>query len=277
MPMQNRLKATGNAVQLAALCACALSLAGCATGYSFVQPDMAGSGGYYTSSEPYAGQGYYDDYGTGPYYPGTSGWGYYNGSWSYPGPFGWYGGYAGGSWFTFGFSLGGTWGFPGYWGPWYSGGYGWRCNAPGCTQWRQHRHDGHTDSPQPWLQPDHPPVPPQVVHGAGSARPVAVPGTPLFQGSPRGLPARLPDAFVRAPIRRAVETGFHRVPAHPAYLPPWPREPVFANRRPMFTLPAMPRVPHHSAQPVFRSQPPPVMHIATPTPRSSNTSRDKIP
>ena len=57
-----------------------LLLAGCATGYSFVQPDMAGSGSYYTGDGPYTGQGYYDYYATGPYYPGTSGWGYYNGT-----------------------------------------------------------------------------------------------------------------------------------------------------------------------------------------------------
>src|SRR5690348_18474966 len=72
-------KAWGRFARAVVLGAGALALAGCATGYAFVQPDVAGGGGYYTSDGPYSGQGYYDDYGTGPYYPGTSGYGYYNG------------------------------------------------------------------------------------------------------------------------------------------------------------------------------------------------------
>lgn len=63
-------------------------MAGCVTGYAVVRPDAAGSGAYYTSDGPYSGQGYDDYYGTGPYYPGTSGYGYYSGTDPYSDPFG---------------------------------------------------------------------------------------------------------------------------------------------------------------------------------------------
>lgn len=117
--------------RMAAMGAGILLLAGCATGYSFVQPGVAGSGGYYTS-EPYSGQGYYD-YGTGPY-AGTSGYGYYDGSWPYGGAYGYYDpGYFGyGSQWSFNVGISNVWDFPGYWGPWYSTG------SPvwGCPSWR---------------------------------------------------------------------------------------------------------------------------------------------
>lgn len=108
---------------MALLVGCALLLAGCATGYRYVQPN-AGSGGYYTSSSVYSGAGYYDDYDTGPYFAGTSGWGYYNGSLPDAWVFGGYGAYGGwGYWpgINAGFGVSGIWNFPGYWGPWYSG------------------------------------------------------------------------------------------------------------------------------------------------------------
>ncbi|MGH8115215.1 MAG: hypothetical protein ACREPS_09225, partial [Rhodanobacteraceae bacterium] len=116
-----RSKALGRLLRTAALGASVLLLAGCATGYSFVQPEVAGSGGYYTNPEPYTGQGYYDVYGTGPYYPGTSGWGYYNGTWP-DSSIGWFAGMYGDYWSPFLFNVGfsNVWGFPGYWGPWYS-------------------------------------------------------------------------------------------------------------------------------------------------------------
>lgn len=136
-------------VCLALLAVCALMLAGCATGYRYVQPNASGSGGYYTSSGPYSGAGYYDAYGTGPYYAGTSGWGYYNGSSPYVGVYGGYSSYPGwGYWPGFGFGVSGIWNFPGYWGPWY-GGYPryWRhCRQRHCDN----HHGGHhgPDNPQ---------------------------------------------------------------------------------------------------------------------------------
>ncbi|HEX5489095.1 MAG TPA: hypothetical protein VFX04_08120 [Rhodanobacteraceae bacterium] len=125
--------------RMAAVGAGILLLAGCATGYSFVQPEGAGSGGYYTSEAPYSGQGYYDYYGTGPYYPGTSGWGYYNGTWPYGGAYGYYDpGYGYGAYgpqWTFNLGFSNVWNFPGYWGPWYTTG--------GCYSWCGSHHHGH--------------------------------------------------------------------------------------------------------------------------------------
>lgn len=67
-------------VRILALAGVAALLAGCAMPYAFVQPDVVGSGGYYTSDGVYAAPGYYGSYGPGyydatPYYPG--GYGYY--------------------------------------------------------------------------------------------------------------------------------------------------------------------------------------------------------
>ena len=64
-------------LRLAALGAAALLLAGCATGYTFVQPDAAG-GGYYTGTGAYPSSGYYynDDYGADAWFPGYAGFGY---------------------------------------------------------------------------------------------------------------------------------------------------------------------------------------------------------
>lgn len=120
--------------RVAAAGAALFLLAGCATGYSFVQPDVAGSGGYYTGEAPYSGQGYYDEY-------GAEGYGYYGGTlpYAYYGP-GYYG-YAP-SW-SLGFGISSAWNFRGYWGPWYSAGfagcYSWRCGS------HQHRHGHHRD------------------------------------------------------------------------------------------------------------------------------------
>lgn len=126
----------------AAVLAGTLVLAACAMGYSYVQPEAAGSGNYYTSDAPYTGQGYYDYYGTGPYYPGTSGWGYYNGTAPYAGSFGWFDGNFDdfGTPIFFNLGISDVWGFPGYWGPWYSIDFPlWGC-WNGC--WRHHhRHD----------------------------------------------------------------------------------------------------------------------------------------
>jgi hypothetical protein len=120
----HQMLAAAKAARLTALGAGILLLAGCATGYSFVQPDVAGGGGYYTSEGPYSGQGYYDDYGTGPYYSGTGGYGYYNGTWPYDGAYGYYGpGYGYGPQWTFNVGISNVWNFRGYWGPWYTSGF----------------------------------------------------------------------------------------------------------------------------------------------------------
>lgn len=140
-----RNRAGARMARLTALGAGILLLAGCATGYSFVQPGVTGSGGYYTSNGPYSGNGYYDYYGTGPYYSGTSGYGYYNGTWPYGGAYGYYDpgyGYGGyGSGWTFDLGVSNVWNFPGNGGPWYTTAlpYG------GCYSWCGSRHyrNGH--------------------------------------------------------------------------------------------------------------------------------------
>lgn len=231
----------------AALAAAAI-LAGCASNYAYVQPNVTGSGGYYTSSEPYTGQGYYDGYGTGPYYPGTAGWGYYDGTFPGASTWGWGGGYWGfGSPFFLDLGISSVWGFPGYWGPWYS------LNFPiqgGCRYGCRYHHRGDpvvtTPRPRPWLKPDRPPVP-RLGGIKGSAPPIALPARPM-----EGLANRRPlDSASFAP--RNVEgprqaEGFTGRPAYRA--PP----PAMAGR-PMW--PAAPHDPARSAPPVFTPMPPP--------------------
>lgn len=262
-----------------------LLLAGCATGYSFVQPDMAGSGSYYTSDGPYTGQGYYDYYATGPYYPGTSGWGYYNGTWPYSNPYGWYGGY--GSSLTFGFGISNVWGFPGYWGPWYASGYpAWGCYS--CSGWRHrhhNRHDPDPDKPRPWLKPDHAPVPPRIAHDSGSAPSVALPVRRSIQRPVEGFANRrplestafAPHDFVRGPVRRSLETGIGAVPPRRTWVPPRPNESAFAFRREMRIPQTVPREPRPVAQPAFRPRTPPPARVAAPPPRRDLRIETKIP
>ncbi len=242
----------------------ALALAGCATGYAFVQPDVAGGGGYYTSDRPYSGQGSFD-YGTGPYYPGTGGYGYYNGTWPYSNPYGWYGGYGGygyGPSFTFNLGISNVWNFPGYGGPWYS--TGWSCARWGCGHHRRghHHHDGHdpvaSGSPRPVLTPDHPPVPP----GSRGAKPSdAEPARPMERfANRRALPsARFAHDFVQAPVNRIVSRASNRPPA-PAVAPPrTTAETGFADPRPLAT----------PDRPGFRA---PMPMISRPVPRMAPES-----
>ncbi len=250
-----------------------LCLAGCATGYSFVQPDMAGSGSYYTGNGPYTGQGSLD-YATGPYYPGTAGWDYY-------------GGYGYGPFWTFGLGLSNGWGYPGYWGPWYATTGG--CNGwYGCGGWRhRHHHDrnphGNAGSPQPWLKPDHPPVPPRIVRDSGAAPPITLPTRPMVRRPvegfanrrPLGAEALAPGDFVRAPTRRPVEVGLDRMPMRPAYTPRIPEESALAGRRGMPAMTA-PRAPQPVARPVFRTQPPPPAPVVPPPPRNERTPQTKV-
>lgn len=128
------------ALRLLALGVATAVLGGCATGYSFVQPNVAGGGAYYTG-EAYTGTGYYDAWDTGPYYAGTAGFGYYDGAWPYPGVGGWYGtgfGFGYGAPFALGFGFSNVWNFPGYWGPWYATGVPiWGCRWQ-CRRRRAH-------------------------------------------------------------------------------------------------------------------------------------------
>ncbi|HKZ09688.1 MAG TPA: hypothetical protein VJL61_03160 [Rhodanobacteraceae bacterium] len=230
-------RAWGCLARAAALGTGALALAGCATGYAFVQPDVAGGGGYYTSDAPYSGQGYYDYYGTGPYYPGTSGYGYYNGTSPYSNPFGWYGGYGDyGYWpsFTFNLGISNVWNFPGYWGPWYSTGWGcarWDCGHHG----RHHHHDRNpvaSDSPRPWLKPDHPPVPPSS-RVSGLSVPAPARSMERFANR-RPLPSArfAPHDFARGPAGR-IRNPALATPTPAMATPRVPVETESANRRPL--------------------------------------------
>lgn len=222
--------AWGRRARAAILGAVALALAGCATGYAFVQPDVAGGGGYYTSDAPYPGQGY-------PYY-GAGGYGYYDGNGPYADPFGWYGGYGGyGYWPSFTLNLGiyNAWNFPGYRGPWYS--MGWGCARRDCGHHgRHHHHHDHdpvaSGSPRPWLKPDHPPVPPSS-RREDQAVPAPARSMERFANR-RPLPSArfAPHDFARGPTHRIGNpAGDMPVPA--VAMPRVPVETEFANRRPL--------------------------------------------
>ncbi len=247
-------KAWGRVARAVALGAGALVLAGCATGSAFVQPDVAGGGGYYTSDGPYSGQGYYG-------YPGTGGYGYYNGTWPYSYPYGWYGGYGGygyGSSFTFNLGISNVWNFPGYGSQWYySSGWGcarWNCGHHG----RRHHHDGHdpvaSGSPRPVLTPDHPPVPP----GSRGAKPSdREPARAMERfANRRALPsARFAHDFVHAPAdRMGSRRTSDRSPAPAVASPQMTAETGFANPRPRAT----------PAPPDFRA---PIPMVSRPAPR----------
>ena len=211
-------RAAVRSARLAVLGAGVLLLAGCATGYSFVQPEVAGSGGYYTGAGPYSGQGYYDDYGTGPYYPGTSGYGYYNGTRPYSSAYGYYGpgygyGYDYGSQWMFNVGISDVWNYPGYWGPWYTTGYSsWGCGSRHCGGYH-HGHNHHHDHDSGSWQ-----------HDDASSRPVDAPDTaqntrPDFNlGRERAMEATAwrHDHYVRSP-RQSTSPNFGAIPAMPAY------------------------------------------------------------
>ena len=264
----------------------AVALAGCATGYAYVQPDVADSGGYYTSDNAYTGQGYYDWYGTGPYYPGTSGWGYYNGTNPYAGAFGWYGddGYYGyGSPFVFNLGISNVWGFPGYWGPWYSLDFPiWGC-WNGCWHHRHHdhwRHDhwhGHADpdrhdsviahlTPPRGLRPEHASVPSRWQRGPVHSLAHFAERRPVLPSA-----TFAPHAFVRAPIRRAIMAPrFDAGPTRPAFRPAMPEVANFGRRS--FAAPALMPHAHPAPQPAFRAMP-----AAPPPSRNSSKSATRIP
>lgn len=231
-------------LRLAALGAAALLLAGCATGYTFVQPDAAG-GGYYTGTGAYPSSGYYynDDYGADAWFPGYAGFGYDP--------------YYGSS-LSFGLGFGNVcgWGCGSYYGgwPWFYGGAGYPTWGYYRHGHRHHHHGNHdpvagATPPQPWRHPDRPRVPSLVRNGG--TPPIAVPSQPraafanrrplesagfaphdfpsMRASRPMGMPARpvsiapRTPAFAEpsmrmAPIRSAPAPSF--APARPAFAPP---------------------------------------------------------
>lgn len=271
--------AWGRAAHAAVLAAGLLALTGCVADYAYVQPDAAGSGGYYTRDLAYSGQGYYDDYGTGPYYPGTSGYGYY-------GPdsntFGWDDGVYG-YWppVTFNFGISNVWDFPGYWGPWYSTVVPVRGCWNGCRRdWRRHdrhRHGGGydpvaTSPPDPRLKPDRPRGPPGSRGAERFARMPVRPAERFADRPPLPSTRFVPHDSVHGP-----DTGItgERLdgPTWRMSMPRVPAEPDFAGRRAM-PMPARSdfrAVPQPVASPAPRSVP-----AAQPPPRA-DTSRSRIP
>ena len=228
-----------------------LALAGCAAGYSFVQPDAGGAGSYYTSDGPYPAPAYYYDDGIGAYGPYGAGFGYGN----LYGPS-----------LTFGLGLGNPcgWSCGGYYGgwPWYYGGAGYYGK-----RWH-HGHHRHGDpiasgpSPRPWLRPDHPRVPPpQVVRGA--TPPIAVPERPMGGLANRRM---LESAsFAPRDIERVSQPS--SIPDRPAYAAPQP--PALAGR------PVRMEAPRAFARPVAPAVAP--MRVAPAAARSGHAPPVKIP
>ncbi len=278
-----QVKTRGRGARLLVLLTATLVLAGCATSYSLVQPDASGSGSYYTSESSYPDQGYYDSYDTGPYYPGTIGWGYYDGTSPYATPFGWYGGSYDdfGSWPSFTFSLGvsSIWDFPGYWGPWYTTGVPfWGCRDEDCDH--DHRHGHHhgrrdpvaTISPRPWMSRDHESIPTRIARNR--AGPVSIPARPV-EGLARG---RVLESASFAPRGLVHVRTMHSRPVFrpagpppvPASLPRGPRPFAFS---PMQEPPARPQM----AAPHDFSAPPPAAFRAVPVaPPASHTNRSSL-
>lgn len=219
-----------------------LALAGCATGYSLVQPDASDAGSYYTSDGPSQPPAYHYDYGAGAYDPYGPDYGY---------------GSLYGSSFTFGLGLAGVCGrsCAGYYGgwPWYNGGiryHGWRHH-------RHHHRDDHVasnPSPRPWLHPDHARVPPRGVAG-GTTPPFAVPDRPIELDST----AFAPHGGVRMPRPAGI-------PDRPAY--PAPKS-GFAER-PMQVM-----APHDFARPAARGPTP--ARVAPSAPRNNPAPLIRIP
>lgn len=220
--------AWGRVARIACLIAGTLVLAGCVADYAYVQPGMAGGGGYYTSEGPYSSQGDYDSYGAG-------GYGYYDG----------YGGY--GYWPGSGFGLSSGWNFPGYlgystvvpaWGCWDGCRRGWRHHDHHDHHWHHGGHDPvATSPPHPWLHPDRA----RPVERFAGRQPL-----PSVRFAPRDF-ARAPDSL----------TGQRfDIPARSVSMPRVPAEPDFANRR--MPMPPM-SGPPVSVQPGFADRSPAMM------------------
>lgn len=217
----------------ATLAAGVLLLAGCATGYRMVQAAAAGAGSYYTSSAPYSGAGYYDAYGTGPYYSGTSSWGYYNGSYPYVSVFAGYGSYpAWGYWPWFGFGISSVWNFPGYWGPWYSGypSIWWGCRHRHCGHLGTHPH-GVEAAQNLGVMSLRPALPSSALPTQAGSRTIMLPNDFRTRGAdhwPRDGMAFDHERFVRAPdaMQRRIPPRAAAAPALPDVAPrPWAAPP----------------------------------------------------
>lgn len=228
-----------------------LALAGCATGYSFVQPDPGDAGSYYTGDGPYQAPAYYYGYGAGAYAPYGAGYGYG----SFYGPS-----------FTFGLGLGSVcgWMCGSYYGgwPWYYGGAGYYVRH---HHGHRHRHGDpvvSNPSPRAWLRPDHPRVPPRDVARSSGTAPIAMPERPLEAAGNR----RMLDSAAFAPRGDARMPRTAGIPDRPAYMAPQP--PAFAER-PM-RMPA----PHDFARPAARAPAP--LRVAPPATRHNQAPSIKI-
>lgn len=241
-------------LRIAALGAAALLLAGCATGYSFVQPDAMG-GGYYTGTSAYASPGYYydDAYGANAWSPGYASFGY--------DPY-----YGSSIRFGLGFGSVCGWNCGSYYGgwPWYYGGVGYPTWGYYRHGRRHHHHRGHdpiaTDpSPRPWRHADNPRVPPDMRNGR--TPPTAVPERPrenFANRRPLESAGFAPHDF--PPMRAPRSMG---VPVRPVSMAP--QAPAFSERsvrmEPIRSAPARNFAP---ARLVFAPPPAPINNSRTP-------------
>lgn len=225
-----------------------VALAGCATGYAFVQPDAGGS--YYTGDAAYAAPAYYYDDGVVAYDPYDAAFGY---------------GSLYGPSFTFGLGFGSPcgWSCTGYYGgwPWYYGAVG----SHGRRHYRHHRHGdpvASTPSPYPWPGPDHPRVPPRQI-ARGAAPLLAVPDGPAMKrlANRRTLD---PASFAPRGIDRVTQRASLPDPA--SYRAPQP--PAFNDR------PVPSAAPHGFARPAAPAAAP--LRMAPPPARSSHSGSDRI-
>lgn len=216
-----------------------LALAGCATGYSLVQPSVGGAGSYYTGDGPYPTPAYSYGYGTGAY---GADYGY---------------GSLYGPSFTFGLGLGSVcgWNCGGYYGawPWYFG----------AVRYHGRRHHGHHqhDAPVAWLHPDHAPVPARGV-APSMARPIPVPERPMEAAGSR----RMLDSAAFAPRGEVRMPRPERIPDGPGY--PAPQPSGFAERSTRMTA------PHAFTRPAARAPASP--HVAPPAARNPRAPSIKI-
>lgn len=240
--MRETSHSNGNTLaRLFLLAAGVLALAGCATGYSLMQPDASGAGGYYTGEGLYSAPGYYYEGDAGAFDPYDAAFGYgslYGPTFTFG--LGW----------GFGFGSACGWNCLGYYGgwPWYYGG--------GTQGWRRHRGRHHHGdpivsgpSPRPWLNPDHPRVP--SANGTRAAiPPIAVPMEGIADRRPLQSTSFAPHRINRTSLPTTL-------PDHPAYLTP--QLPALGERR----MPMQSSARHDFARPAapafapMRAMPPP--------------------
>lgn len=245
-------KAWGHFARLGALAAAVMAMAGCATGYSFVQPNVTGSGGYYTGEGPYASTGYYGGV--------------------YASPFGWYGGYGP---YGYGSSISFSLGFGNAW-PWYGGFYGGAFGFPyytgiaypfpfygfgGYRRFRHgyyhhgHHHGGHYyHGGHDWtgMTGRHGWTNTHAWPGRRFARDRGAPGHPI---SVPDVAAFAPQDFVHAPARVPRNRGVMGMAPRRPVDPPRVNDDAFAARR-MMRMPSAVAIPREfpaRSAPAFRS------------------------